>query len=364
MIAILQPFVPHYREDFFNGLIDRLETDIYCYETSSEISRNKFRKGDINVKQIKKIKIGPVVLVSPFHFLKKKYSTVVLMLTFSHISTWILLFTRPIHRKKVFLMGHGISVKRFIKEEKKPNILLKWMIALSDGAWFYTEHELNIWRKIFPKSNLVALNNTISDVNKILSARTRSREEIKALYNISQPRIFIFCARFVEPAKRFDILVKAVDALDKNKFGFIIIGDGNLKPDFKNYKNVYDFGALYDRQLKNDLFHAADIYFQPAWVGLSIVEAMAYGKPIFTFKRSKNLLQCVEYSYVKNGYNGIIFETLQDFFEESTSITDEQIAAMGNNSERFATNELKIEAMVSKAYNNLIKEDRNLVPIS
>ena len=80
----------------------------------------------------------------------------------------------------------------------------------------------------------------------------------------------------------------------------------------------------------------ADIYFQPGWVGLSIVEAMAYGKPIFTFERSENTKQCVEYSYIKSSYNGLIFKDIDSCINTIANLGKDEIKRLGDNAKKTA----------------------------
>jgi glycosyltransferase involved in cell wall biosynthesis len=349
MIAILQPFIPHYREQFFNQLQQKAAFDLYCYE-ADKLSQMNFKQGQTPVKPVNAFNIGPFIIYNPFTFFKKDYRVLVLMLNFSHLSTWFILLMKPLLRRKVILWGHGISVKRYVREEQQPDFLLKWMIRLSDGIWFYTKKEQEMWQRVVPAVKGYALGNTISDVESILQLDMRgNKTAIKAKYNITQPRVLIYCARFNEPGRRADLLVKLVAQLDPQQFGMIIIGDGKLKPDFSPYKHVYDFGAVYSREQKDELFAAADIYFQPGWVGLSIVEAMAYGKPVFTLRRTAELLQCVEYSYIQEGFNGMIFESLDDCRQALSSLHDEEIITMGNNAREYVKKELTMNTMISNA---------------
>ena len=159
----------------------------------------------------------------------------------------------------------------------------------------------------------------------------------------------LFCARFNNPNRRIDLLLETIDKLDKKCFGFVIIGDGIYKPDFTQYANVYDFGAVYDINIKNDLFTLSDLYFQPGWVGLSIVEAMAYGKPICTFVRSKDTLQCVEYAYIVDGENGLIFSDMDYCITKLNSISSDDIIRMGNNAKELVKEKLSIFNMVENA---------------
>jgi glycosyltransferase involved in cell wall biosynthesis len=350
--AILQPLIPNYRTDFFKGINDKFQCDIFVYQNDKSSQSLNFNISDFKVKKIWNLSFYGFLLYSAFPLLSKRYDTLILMLHFAHLSTWLLLLTKPLHKKKIILWGHGISIKRYIKEEKRPNILLKWMIGFADSVWFYTESEMNIWKKIYPNLNAVSLNNTISELEPIFILPKNEKSFFKKKYNIIQPVILIFCARFTSE-RRIDLLIKIIESLDKNKFGFIIIGDGELKPDFKRYKNVYDFGSLYDRNIKNELFYISDIYLQPAWTGLSIVEAMAYGKPIFTFERSVSLLQCVEYGYIINNYNGCLFDNLDTCIKKIENISPEEIIKMGDHSTLFVKNNLTMKNMVNKALDSL-----------
>lgn len=358
MIAILQPIVPHYRKDFFNGLEKHIDMDIYQYDKKA-VRENKFSKSNISTKPINSISTGPVLLYNPFTLLKSKYTHLVLPLHIGHITTWFLLITQCIHHKKIILWGHGISVKRYITEENNPSKLLKRMIKLSYGCWFYTVNELNIWRTEIPELNAVALSNTLSDIETRMEIKITNKDELKRKYNISQPKILIYCARFENPYRRSDLLIRAIETLNDKEFGFIIIGDGRFKPDFSCYKNVYDFKAEYDLKLKSELFAISDIYFQPAWLGLSIVEAMSFGKPVFTFKRTDKVKQCVEYAYLKNNENGLIFDNFKECVVAIEQTKDSELMRMGANASEFVKKNLTSRNMVSQALSLLNKTTIN-----
>lgn len=353
-IACLQPEYPHYRNDFFKLLQNKVEVfDLYAYNQIKDTESNGFKVTNSTVKYIKNLQIKGILLYNIFTFICGNYNTLVLMLNFTHLSTWLLLLTKIFHRKKIILWGQGISVKRYLKEEKNPDWKLKLMISLADGVWVYMDKECEQWRKIFPKKKIVALHNTISGIEDISSYQSAlSKEALKDKYGVLQETIFIYCARFTNPYRRVDVLLNTIEKLDPSKFGFIIIGDGTLKPDFSKYKNVYDFGAVYDKAIKQDLFTLSDIYLQPGWVGLSIVEAMAYGKPVFTLERSEETKQCVEYSYIKNEYNGLIFKTDEELLQKINSLNNKDISLMSSNAYNFALN-LTNEKMTNNAYSIL-----------
>lgn len=355
----LQPFIPHYREGFFSLLGRRLkeknvgqsfEQEIYTFEKTKDVKSASFNMSNIFCKHIQSMLIkGKLLVYNPFKLLRKEDEVLVLMLHFAHITTWLLLLTKWIHHKKIILWGQGVSVRRYLQEEKKPDWKLKWMIDLADGVWFYMDKEKEQWQRLFPKKPMVALHNTLTGVDEMVEYMPNTSVEVlKEKYSIKQEVIFIFCARFTAN-RRVDLLLETINRLDAQKYGFVIIGAGDSKPDFSKYDNVYDFGAVYDTAVKREMFALADIYFQPGWVGLSIVEAMAYGKPIFTFKRSVDTLQCVEYSYIKNGENGLIFKNIDDCINRINSLSVDDRKRLGDNARDYVAKHLTIEQMVDNA---------------
>lgn len=350
-VALLNPLVPHYREEFFKQLATHIDLDIYVYEGENE--HVNFNISALRVKKIKSFGFlgNRFIFYNIFSLLAKKYDTLVLMLHFGHLSSWILLLTQVFHRKKIILWGQGISVKRYLQEQKRPSLLFRFMIGLSNGVWLYTEEEQKQWKKIFPHKSIVALNNTISGVEEVL-ATDYSADERKALkekHGICQEICFIYCARFDNPHRRFDLMIQTIEQLDSVRYGFIMIGEGVHKPDFTPYANVYDYGKVYDRGLKDELFAIADLYYQPGWIGLSVVEAMAYGKPIFTFKRSENVLQCVEYSYIQDKQNGLLLNSLDELKQALKVLAQRDMNQMGKTSKQIVRNKLLMSKMAENA---------------
>lgn len=350
-IALLQPEIPHYRVEFFSSLRDNVDLlDVFVYNKSKRTEKHGYCLKTKDFKYIFNFVVNGILFYNPFVFLNEKYDVLVLMLHKGHFFTWLLLFTKFIHHKKIILWGHGISIKRYLSEEVKKNIFLKWMISFSDGVWLYTDKEVVYWKNVFPDKPIVSLNNTISGIDKIVDfIPSVSKSELKKKYGIKEEKIFLFCARFDSSNRRTDLLLDIINRLDNIKNGFVIIGNGDAKPDFSNYKNVYDMGRIYERAIKNELFSLSDIYFQPAWVGLSIVEAMGYGLPVFTFKRSEEVKQCVEYSYIKDGYNGLIFDSVDDFIVRGMNLSLEEVCKLGLNARTFVKRNLSMNNMVESA---------------
>ena len=353
-VAIVQKVVPLYREEFFSQLSEKVDLTVFLYEEAK--GGDVTHSDSIRMRHIRNIAFRNIRYVSLFTLLFGGFDTLVLELHQGHISTWLLLLTRFIHRKKIILWGQGISVKRYCKEEKKANMSLKLMIKMSNGCWIYMPKEKDQWQKIYPKKAFVALGNTISGIKGMLNYESnKSQEELKNKYDIKEDIVFIYCARFNTLNRRTDLLEEVITQLGTNKYGFIIIGDGQYKPDFSKYPNVYDFGRVYDNEIKEELFSISDAYFQPAWLGLSIVEAMARGNSVLTFKRTESLMHGVELDYIKNGYNGLLFEDLYDAVAKISSISKADLSRMGDNAKKYIKENATMDKMVNNAVSLLMK---------
>ncbi len=349
-IAILQPRVPHYRTEFFNKIREKKEIEIYTYINEDKSKKLGFKIDNIGVNHVKNFFKKGLLAYSIKPFIKKDINCLVLMLHIGHVTSWILLLTKFLHKKKIILWGQGISVKRYLKEEKSLDWKMKLMAKLSDGLWLYTEKERQLWAKVLPNKPMIALGNTISGIDDILKYHiSEDKSIVKSRYDIKEDIILLFCARFESNYRRTDLLEETIKRVDNKKYGFVIIGDGKNKPDFSKYNNVHDFGAIYDTNIKQELFSISDIYFQPGWVGLSIVEAMGYGLPIFTFRRSEETKQCVEYSYIKEHENGIIFDTIEDCTTTIETIDIKKIKEMGVKAKELVANNLTTEKMANNA---------------
>lgn len=351
-IAILQSQIPHYREEFFRKFSERNHADLFIYHSEFMSKKGGFKVGNVKTHHIKSIEPKGFLFYNPFPLLKG-HDVIILPLHFAHLTTWLILLFKFILRKEIILWGHGISVKRYLKEESYPDWKLKLMISMADGIWTYMEKEAEQWKKIFPNKAVVALNNTISSAAEIVAYseahKGKNIDELKQKYGITQEYILLFCARFEGMIRRTDLLEQVIKRLDTTKYGFVIIGAGHDKPDFSIYNNVYDFGAVYDTTIKEELFCLADIYFQPGWVGLSIVEAMAYGLPIFTFRRSVETLQCVEYSYIVPEKNGCLFDTVDECVSCINSKDKKELESFGTKARNFVKHHATVDMMVQRA---------------
>jgi hypothetical protein len=353
-IAFLYPRVSHYREEFFEYFVKHYACDIYVYEDDEENKKNNFMISHVPTKLLRSILLFSKLRVFNFFpLLNPKYEVIILIGEMKVLPVWFLLLLSKLIRKKTILWGHGISIHAYLQEEKKIHPVRLFFNKLADNLWLYTDKEKEIWQEYMSVDKLTVLNNTIN-IEGILEQKTLDRKLLEQQYNIHHKVNLIYCARFSMQERRTDLLIEIIKTLDPDKYGFLIIGDGPLKPDFKPYQNVFDFGSVYDSKRKNEIFQLADLYIQPGWIGLSCNEALAYAKPVLTFKRSEEIRQCVEYAYL-NDKNSYIAENLDEMLSFIISLSSEKIKRYQENSRNYADKNLRMEVMIHKAQQSLDK---------
>ena len=352
-ITIIQPFVAHYREDFYKSLAQEIDFDLLCIDKPS--TDEGFKISDqINLEWLPSYKFGRFIF---FNILSKeihKNKTIVTTFNPNWISLYLLLFIKFFTGKKVILWTHGTSVLNGFNPSSPRDIIKIIFFNLADGICFYTNNELEIMSKYLKRPKLFYINNTInvSKINEISSSIKDNKFSLKRKYGILSSKVVIFCARFIEH-RREDLLVDLIKILEGKDISFIIIGNGSKKPDFSSFSKVHDFGTVYDSKLKAELFKIADFNFQPAWSGLSVIESLANGVPYLTMKKSNEIYQCVEYNYIENSKNGFIFKNIDEVADLICNINSEELNKIKLYCKESVNKKLSLEKMVKNFYNGV-----------
>ena len=357
-VAMLQPFCPHYRTSFLRALQNDPGIDIYCLLSREDAQKRQFKVSDIPCTKIRTWHIKGPLFFDIRPFLRKQYRIWILMADPMLGSNWILLLLAPILKRKVIVWGQGVTVSKYNQFFSHIPFIWRMMYRLSHGAWFYTETERRKWLQIYPDLLSVSLNNTLATIPEQNSDQSGAEQrQLRDQYHITTPVNFIFSAR-LNSLRRMDLLLEVIKRLPSDRFGFIIIGGGASASDFAQYPNVHYFGAVYDEEQKKKLFHIADIYFQPAWLGLSVVEAMGYGLPVLTFERSATCMQCVEYGYILESGCGKIVHSVDEAVEIILTTSPDQWSELGKRGREFVEKKLMPEKMIEQA-RSLLKQFGN-----
>ena len=171
--------------------------------------------------------------------------------------------------------------------------------------------------------------------------------------------------------KRVDLLIKTTAQL-KNKFPdveLVVIGEGpqinELKSmaDSLNIKEKIKFiGSIYNPVLLGKYFKVSSVYVLAGMGGLSINEAMSFGKPIIC-----SVCDGTEKKLVREGFNGLFFKEGDeaDLYRKIDYLfsNPELIENMGKNSFKIIQDEVNIHTVISgyvRAFNYVSKNKFNL----
>ncbi len=207
--------------------------------------------------------------------------------------------------------------------------------------------------------NIFFMGNT-PDVDELFQAKKELENEIESKHEKKGP-VLIHVGRLVK-WKYVDLLIKAIAHLkqDYPDISLIIIGKGpeeenlrKLAKELNVEENVKFVGAIYDYKEMGKWFRLADIYVLAGRGGLSINEAMAFGKPIIcTFADG------TEKTLVREGKNGYIFKEgdLNDLINKIKILLDnpQKIQEFGKESERIIREEENPQTVLERLYKAIL----------
>tara|TARA_B100001750_G_C15462299_1_gene575030 strand:- start:487 stop:1500 length:1014 start_codon:yes stop_codon:yes gene_type:complete len=335
MIFFLQPLIAHYRKEFYENI----------HYPFLILSANDGKELKITNKE-------KTIIVKKTHFFKFKYYHIFkilfkhnpkIVITFGEIkliNNFIFIIFKYFFDFKIIFWSQGLQFNKGIRTP-----LLKFLFDNSDGVMFYT-------KECYDLSNIKApstyLNNTVYiDDQYISSKKTKKDKTINGL----------FISRFSKKKKpnKLYFLMKKIHSVNTN-INFNIIGSGDLKPVFKE-NFIIDHGKVYNNLAKKEIFENSDFLFMPYFIGLSVVECFANGLPVFTLSKDIEL-HSVEYSYIKNDYNGKIFNSEEELIDFFDGVSIREIQKLGNNARNFYKKNLQMKHMYSQA-NNFINKILN-----
>jgi len=220
----------------------------------------------------------------------------------------------------------------------------------------YTEDAFDIFESYGVDKTKIFITYNSPDTDTLLAVRDKILKESPIL-PINSHRL-IHVGRLVK-WKRVDLLIEAFAQIKKSyeDAELLIIGTG---PEERNLKNLVEklqlsssvsfLGGIYDTELLGKYLLASSVYVLAGMGGLSINEAMCFGKPIIC-----SMADGTEKHLVKDEYNGKYFSNgdRTDLYEKIKYLLSdpERTKKMGSNSLHIIQNEININTVI-KGYVN------------
>lgn len=239
--------------------------------------------------------------------------------------------------------------------------LRKWYYNKVDATITYTDLAYEIHQSYGIKKNKIFVSNNSINTDELFSVKEKLLSQPETLYN---PYRLIHIGRLVK-WKRVDLIIKILPEL-KIKYSnteLIVIGNGPEENNLKKMANEFGVshfvtfaGGIYGYEKLGQYLLSSGIYVLAGMGGLSINEAMAFGKPVIC-----SVCDGTEKKLIRDGYNGFFFENGNaesllkkiEFLFSNPSI----ISEFGKNSERIIHNEININTVTdvfNQAFNFVI----------
>ncbi len=329
-VALIQPFLSHYREPIFN-LLCRQEYPNPRYSFMSDIVSNNgiktidFQKseivpqnGGLRWKKISNIWFGKIFLWQSAAIrlaLDKEVDCIIFLGIMYHFSTWISAILARIRGKRVLMWTHG-----YLREEKGfKGWVREKFYRLANGLLIYGHCSRDLLLKRgFASEQIYVVYNSLNYEQQCRIREKTTREKLKNLkkhlFVAPDLPVLIYIGRLT-PQKKLSMLLKAAHILKESGFGLnvIFVGDGperySLEQDAIRCgitNNVVFYGSCYDEEEIGPLIMLSDICVAPGEIGLTCMHVLAYGVPVITHDKSD--LQMPEWEAIMSGVTGALFQ--------------------------------------------------------
>jgi glycosyltransferase involved in cell wall biosynthesis len=235
-------------------------------------------------------------------------------------------------------------------------VLKRFYLNIADAHVCYVENAKEIFRSYGVKEEKIFITYNSPDTESLFSAKAEAEQFLDLIPQNSFRIIHI--GRLVK-WKKVHLLIEAVNIL-KRKYSnieLLIIGSGPEEKQLQTQvselgllNNIKFIGSVYDPVILGKYLLQSAVYVLAGMGGLSINEAMAFGKPVIC-----SICDGTERKIVRDGYNGFYFieDDVIDLSKKIEMIISnpEIVKKMGENSLSIIKNEINVHTVI-KGYLN------------
>jgi len=323
-VGIIQHYVPNYRAPFFDQLAKKCPKG--CEVFAGEAQRNT------GLKTSRSLSTGNLYLTKNIHighierdiwylcwqrdvlkWLKEWNPDILIMQAFPRIlSNWLAI--RYMHHRSRPILGWGLGeLPQFRSGPNAVNqfrsTLLSRLVQACDGIISYSTKGADDYVRLGVPIERVFIAYNATDTSRANSLRTKMEMEPDIIANWQTQTlgnhnpVILFVGRLL-PQKRVSDLIYACAQIN-DPCQLIIIGDGPEKSKLESLANEFLPSTQFlGHQTGEELgfaFMSASVFVLPGSGGLTIQEAMAYGKPVIVADGDGT-----QYDLVNPGKNGYL----------------------------------------------------------
>lgn len=327
-VAILYPYLAHYREAVFETLSSsaaRHRYEIFSDRQSNipsiatippERSRYCNAAGRLNWRFVRNRWLFEQVLWQSEALRiarSPEFDTLILLGNVKYISTWVAAILARITGKRVLMWTHGV----LRREQGVRGHLRRAFYRLAHGLLLYGVRARDLLAEDFDLNRLYVIYNSLDTAAQLRALKALDDDACAAArrsYGIPDDVPLVIAIGRLVPGKDLQLLPQALQILRTQglEAHLLFIGDGpvrqmleNLARDLGIQPNVHFAGPVYAEPELCPLIAAADLCVSPGPVGLTAMHALIYGTPVITHDDFDQ--QKPEFEVIQAGLTGAFF---------------------------------------------------------
>jgi glycosyltransferase involved in cell wall biosynthesis len=340
-VVLIERYLVFYRQEIYRRLADLYDmTFLYSGEQLGDLPElTGVRKQAVRCMASKIRARRKIVWMSVLRALVAiRPNVVIIEISTSLLSTWLLFLLRPILKFRLLFWGHGLEDYW----KTKPNLTYGDRLRLlwfkwSDGVIVYGHRGLAELRTFLPSHpNLVRSPNAQnSDEQEVqfLKLEISGRAAARIALGI-ESFAFVYIGRLAD-GKGLERIPEMARFLHSKgtPFEMHFIGDGPARDNLQ--KELADIGVkaafhgtISDEPSKGKILYACDCLLGPGPLGLAIVDALGYGCPVLALDDSNfHQKHGPEIEYLKPGISGLLARTPRDWLNAALDLVASNQAA-------------------------------------
>jgi glycosyltransferase involved in cell wall biosynthesis len=252
--------------------------------------------------------------------IRKNNPDVIIINDWTYSSSWLVLLTAALTRKKVWLRAES-PLNQELRKSKKVLLVKKLMLKHFLFRWLVNKCcYIGTQNKSFFKHYGVAENRLVFtpyavDNDFFRKAWLANKDQLlKVKERLGLPadkKIILFSGKYI-PKKRPMDLLKAFASLDLNKYALVMVGEGELRPSMEQFIREHTLDCVFLTGFVNQseiplYYSVADVFVMCSGMGetwgLAVNEAMNFAKPVIVSETCGSSTDLVQH-----GENGFVFE--------------------------------------------------------
>lgn len=319
-ILLYQRIIPHYRIKIFTKLNSILGIIVCASDEKEKFNLKSYiNQNDKIYYKLKTMKLpfGESTYIQRVINSLNRFKPTIVISEFAvgYITFYKLFLLKYFYGYKIIVWTHGYTQLNGTIIPILKNLVKKIVYLSCDAIIFYSHRAKKIIEKeVNPAKLFVACNtlDTKSMIQIYFKQLLIGRDNIKKKLNFNSKFNLIYIGRLIPP-KNINYLLKIYNMLSsKMDISLHIIGEGPEKILVEEQQSkstgIYYYGEIIDEHIVGEYLFASDLLINPGYIGLSIMHAFCFGKPVVTFEGNSlfQISHSPEIEYLIHDYNGLI----------------------------------------------------------